>query len=380
MSTPTCSREGAARDELADYHPLEIIPFFRRFRSGTSRDIAYTFIWNGLLGTAFWIVGMVFGGRWLPLSHLLFMLLLANTIGYTIHLLFIVGGATGLERRSRGRGSVATAIYYSGVSTLGVLAGSLLIALAFDNRFFDWLRNPRWFAGIAFSSVVISVLLCAIFFARASEARAEVALQGARLRSERMEREAALANLRALQAQIEPHFLFNTLANVASLIDTDPATSKRMLERFIGFLRASLGATRAETTTLGAEAELIRAYLDVLQVRMGGRLRYAIDIDPGLAQFEMPPMLLQPVVENAIRHGLEPKVDGGEVRVEARHEDGGVAIVVSDTGIGFAPTTQGGLGLTNLRDRLRLLFGSRGTLAISEAAGGGTRVEMRIPA
>ncbi|HEX7605493.1 MAG TPA: histidine kinase, partial [Usitatibacter sp.] len=215
---------------------------------------------------------------------------------------------------------------------------------------------------------------------RERHARAEADLERERLRGERIEREAALANLRALQAQIEPHFLFNTLANVTSLIDPDPAKARRMLESFIRFLRSSLGATRAESTTLADEGELMAAYLDVLQIRMGQRLRYEIDIPPELHAFQLPPMLLQPVVENAIRHGLEPKMDGGVVKVRARREDGAVVIEISDSGAGFAATTRGGVGLTNLRDRLRLLYGERASLAIGESDGGGARVTMSLPA
>jgi LytS/YehU family sensor histidine kinase len=223
-------------------------------------------------------------------------------------------------------------------------------------------------------------MISVIFFWRERHARAEADLQRQRLRAERVEREAALANLRALQAQIEPHFLFNTLANVTSLIDPDPAKARRMLESFIRFLRASLGATRAESTTLADEAELIAAYLDVLEIRMGKRLTYEIDVPPDLHTFSLPPMLLQPVVENSIRHGLEPKMEGGRVSVHARRDGDAVVIEVTDDGVGFAATTRGGVGLTNLRDRLRLLYGERASLAIGEGAGGGARVAMRLPA
>src|SRR4029079_1663834 len=123
-----------------------------------------------------------------------------------------------------------------------------------------------------------SLVLAAIFLLRERQASAEAALASEREITERVQREAVAANLRALQAQIEPHFLFNTLANVSSLVDRDPREAKRMLERFIRFLRASLAATRMERTTLAAERELIAAYLDVLQVRMGERLRYEIDV------------------------------------------------------------------------------------------------------
>ena len=257
----------------------------------------------------------------------------------------------------------------------------MLVGIMLDRRFLaKFVSDPQWLAVTVITSFAISVILAAVSFGRERQARAEAALERERLRAERVEREAALATLRALQAQIEPHFLFNTLANVASLIDSDPALSKRMLERFIRFLRASLAATRDEATTLAAEGELISAYLDVLQVRMGSRLRYAIDIEAALGTFSIAPMLLQPVVENAIRHGIEPKVEGGEVRLRAVRDDSSVRIEVSDTGVGFAAATRGGTGLTNLRERLKLLYGDGGAVDISENVGGGTVVTLRIPA
>jgi len=152
-----------------------------------------------------------------------------------------------------------------------------------------------------------------------------------------------------------------------------------MLDSFIRFLRASLAATRMESTTLGAEAQLIGAYLDVLQVRMGPRLRYSIDVPDDLVAVQIAPMLLQPVVENAIRHGLEPKVEGGDLAFTARRDGGDVTIEIRDTGAGFASTTRGGVGLTNLRDRLRGLYGERASLDIGENARGGATVTIRIP-
>jgi sensor histidine kinase YesM len=255
------------------------------------------------------------------------------------------------------------------------------MAMTLDARLIkQWLKNPQWLAAFAFTSLVVSLVLSLIFFWRERHARAQAALEAERARNERIEREAAFANLRALQAQIEPHFLFNTLANVVSLVDPDPAKAKRMLESFIRFLRGSLNATRGESTTLVQEAELIASYLDVLQIRMGGRLRYEVDIPPELHAVALPPMLLQPVVENSIRHGLEPKVEGGLVRVHAHRNGAGVAVEISDTGVGFAPTTRGGVGLTNVRDRLRLIYGERASLVVSEAALGGAVVTLTLPA
>lgn len=366
--------------EAEDFHPLEVVPFFRRWRPGLARDLLYTFIWSCGLGLMFWVLALGFRPKSFGAGDLLANLLVANCVGYTIHALFSAGGHLGIARWVHNRGMVYRAFYYPVVISLGVVIGFAIFAAVFNPRAMAWLLQPRWLSIMGLSSAIVSTLIASIFFAREREAVAQADLQREKVRIERAEREAALANLRALQAQIEPHFLFNTLANVAGLIEADPAQAKRMLDSFNRFLRSSLGATRAERTTLGAEGQLIAAFLDVLQVRMGERLRYRVDIAPEIAAFELPPMLLQPVVENAIRHGLEPKVEGGEIAVRAWREGAGVRIEVGDTGVGFAPTTRGGLGLTNLRDRLRLLYGDRAGLDIQEAVPSGTVVTVRIPA
>ena len=363
-----------------DFHPLEVIGYFRRWKSSPGRDIAYTFVWNTLLAGLFFLAAAAFRPAVLTWTNFAFNLMIVQVIGYSIHATFLLGDAAGLCRLARGRGGLVSVLYYTGMCTFGVFVGYALVAGALDWRWFAWITSPRWLAMMGFSSFLISVIIASIFFARERQARAEAELGAERLRSERIGREAAAANLRALQAQIEPHFLFNTLANVSSLVDRDPAKAKRMLESFNRFLRASLAATRQERTTLGAEAELIASYLDVLQVRMESRLRYRVEVSPELAGVEIAPMLLQPVVENAIRHGLEPKVEGGEVRVQARREGDAVHVEVLDTGVGFGAATRGGLGLANLRERLGLLYGERGRLAIRDNPGGGAVVDVRIPA
>ena len=363
------------------FHPLEIFPIFKRIPVSPIRNIAYTFIWSTGLGLVILIVGAAFAPHLPALEDVMWTFLFSNAIGFTIHGLYHLGDLTGLESWVRRHGHFVKTAYYAGVSTAGVLLGYAWMAMVLDARLLrQWLKNPQWLAAFAFTSLVISVVLSTIFFWRERHSRAEAELQAQRLRTERIEREATLANLRALQAQIEPHFLFNTLANVSSLVDPDPAKAKRMLESFIRFLRASLAATRTESTTLAAEGELIAAYLDVLQVRMGSRLAYRVDIAPELGGFALPPMLLQPVVENAIRHGLEPKVEGGLVELSARGDEDRVRIVINDTGMGFAPTTRGGLGLTNLRDRLRLVYAGKASLSVADGPGGGTRVVIELPA
>jgi sensor histidine kinase YesM len=367
-------------DDPDRFHPLELIPFFRRFPCGRVRNLIYTLIWNSLFGLFFLFVNMAFSAR-LPSPRVVLLFFgISNFIGFAIHGLYEGGRVLGLTAAARRGGMLVRTVYFSGIPIIGVIAGFQVSDWVFNIGFGNWLGSPQWLLSIVATSLVISSVLSTIFYFSAREAKAQADLASEHEASERVQREAVAANLRALQAQIEPHFLFNTLANVSSLIDRDPGLAKSMLERFNRFLRASLAATRTDRTTLAAERELIGAYLDVLRVRMGSRLEYLIDIPPALEGVALPPMLLQPVVENAIRHGLEPKVEGGRIDLIARREGAQVVIEVRDTGVGFAPTTKGGVGLTNLRDRLRGLYGDTAALAIGENAPSGAVVTLAIPA
>jgi sensor histidine kinase YesM len=383
MATPksTPVADADCKTEAGEYHPLEVIPIFRRYKPGIVRDVIYTFIWSAALGIVFWVMAMAVSPRSRTLEYFVWNQIVAQSVGYSIHALFELGGLLGIDAWVRRSGWIAKTFYYSFTSTAGLLLGFFIVSLVLDpGMFINWLRNPGMLATMTGGSIFISIVLSVVLYLIARRASAEAELEREKAHTERIEREAVLANLRALQAQIEPHFLFNTLANVTSLIDPDPAKARRMLESFIRFLRASLGATRMESTTLGAERELIAAYLEVLQVRMEGRLRYSVDVPPDLASYPLPSLLLQPLVENAIRHGLEPKVEGGEVTMRARREGGKVVVEIADSGVGFAPTTRGGVGLTNLRERLRLLFGDSASLEITDAPGAGSRVSVSLPA
>lgn len=377
MSTHAAAPGNHAREH---FHPLEVIPFFRRWPRSQLRDLIYTFIWSSFFGVGFYLLGTLTDGSMQSLRAFGLYMLISNVVGYSIHALFHIGGHTGLEERARRSGLLLKSTYFSGVPLLGVMLGLWISSFVIDVGIRRIFGDAKSMMSVVTVSLVISVVMSMVFYMRERGAAADAALTRERLRVERVEREATLANLRALQAQIEPHFLFNTLANVTSLIDPDPATAKRMLDSFIRFLRASLAATRMEHTTLANESELITSFLQVLQVRMGDRLRFRIDIDPELRGFELPPMLLQPVIENSIRHGLEPKVEGGEVVFRARREGGHVVIEIADTGVGFAPTTRGGVGLSNLRDRLKLLYGEQASMQIGENTPAGTIVTVRLPA
>lgn len=205
-----------------------------------------------------------------------------------------------------------------------------------------------------------------------------------RARQLRAERQAAEAQLRLLQGQMEPHFLFNTLANVVSLMEVDTPRAKRMLESFTDYLRASLLSLRDSTHTLGAELDLIKAYLQVVQVRMEDRLHYRIDVPDALRAQMLPSLALQPLVENAVQHGLEPTIAGGTVVIDARLDAGTLVIRVTDDGSGLTPSNaakprSNGTALANLRERLLRSFGEHGTLLLEPVTPHGVRATLRLP-
>lgn len=194
------------------------------------------------------------------------------------------------------------------------------------------------------------------------------------------------SRLDTLQEQIEPHFLFNTLSNILSLVKMDPQRGHAMLERFIDYLRGSLNATRGQTITLGEEIDIVSAYLDVIQFRMGDRLQFEIDIPEELSQVKIPPMLIQPFVENSTKHGLEPKVEGGNIRLTAEKDNTSIKIIIEDTGLGIQnrsnvqnDSDHVGIGLSNTSERLALFSNKQADIQIEENQPEGTRVIITLP-
>ncbi len=195
-----------------------------------------------------------------------------------------------------------------------------------------------------------------------------------------VEKSAVVTEIKLLQSQMEPHFLFNTLSTILSLIDAEPDTAKRMLEAFTSFLRSSLIMARNDTITLAQEMDVVRNYLDIFTIRMGERLRYKIDIPENLRNIGIPPLLIQPLVENAVKHGLEPSIRGGELRIQARRDGDRVRIIVADSGMGVNEMSSGnGIGLENVRKRLELAYEKRGCLVFEENEPEGIRVIVEIP-
>ena len=195
------------------------------------------------------------------------------------------------------------------------------------------------------------------------------------------EKELTEARLNLLHAQVEPHFLYNTLASAQLLTRSDPVRAEAMLGHLIQYLRRSLPNAEGEMSTLGAELERALAYLEILQVRMGDRLDVQVDVGEALRATPMPAMMLQTLVENAIKHGLEPRTGGGTVWIRARRDDDTVAVTVADNGEGFNSKTSGtGIGLKNVRERLRLRYAGAANLSVVANFPAGVAATLTVPA
>ncbi len=376
MTTPSSRRCDTVRDRG---HPLELIPVFRRWPPSLARNLLYTAIWSSALALVLAVLQKLYGRTELSFPRLLFAtLVISNLIGFTIH------GSLQLIERYLPRENVGVyrtvqVVAIAAASVVGIPFGNALVVGRSPWRFFQHSATLSFL--LAFGLIMAGLMVLVLAAGeRRMRREAEAARQQEQIAA--AGRLVAEARLRALQAQIEPHFLYNTLANVVSLIDSQPARARRMLERFIDYLRASLSASRAEHATLGGELDLAGAYLDVLGVRMEARLRWRFELDPALGALALPPMLLQPLVENAVMHGIEPKLDGGEIVVRARLDAGLLCIEVCDTGLGLRtvpPRPGGGVGLANLRERLRQLYGSGAQLQLIENPAGGVTARLLLP-
>jgi sensor histidine kinase YesM len=217
------------------------------------------------------------------------------------------------------------------------------------------------------------------FLLKFREARTRAAMLKADADRNLLSKQAIEAELKLMQAQVEPHFLFNTLASVQFLTETDPPKAGLMLGHLLAYLRAALPQLRSNSTTLGQESDLAQAYLSIMQMRMGPRLSFVIDVPAELRSHRFPPMLLMSLVENAIKHGIEPQADGGTVRLEARRDTGRIAVSVVDNGHGLADKIASGVGLTNLRGRLRALYADQARFTLEELAPHGARATVELP-
>lgn len=255
----------------------------------------------------------------------------------------------------------------------------------------SWVRlGVVWFLAMIVGGIlnvpllvmVVTLVLAIIKVLAGSKLDAEIEADVERRRAdvESLERRLAEARIAALQAQIEPHFLFNTLSSIAQLIESDPVKAASMQRNLIDYLRSALPHMReSRESTLGSQLAMSQAYLDIMKERMEERLTVSVVVEEGLESAVFPPMMLQTLVENAIQHGLEPLEQGGCITLEAHRNKDELRVSVSDDGVGFSPSAGRGVGLANIRDRLELLYGERAELIIEMREPSGTRVTIRLP-
>ncbi|HEX6137114.1 MAG TPA: histidine kinase [Casimicrobiaceae bacterium] len=269
---------------------------------------------------------------------------------------------------------------------LATLAGSLIglvLVIVVKRYSLDYVRTmPSSFLFNFLAAFVTGFSISLMFYVKRREARASAALHKAEAERHLLSKQAIEAELKLMQAQVEPHFLFNTLASVQYLVETDPRQAGVLLGHLTGYLRAALPQLRASSSTLAREMTLAEAYLNILQMRIGARLAFTIDLPQELRDHPFPPNLLISLVENAIKHGIEPSAEGGSVVVAAAHAGDSLVVTVTDTGAA-APAVNAsvgqGVGLANIRERLAALYGSRGRFTLEPASPRGTRATLSLP-
>jgi sensor histidine kinase YesM len=300
-------------------------------------------------------------------------LIYSQTIGFSI---FVI--AVAVSELSRATRLTFRALLIS--VPLGSLLGIELACWLTGDRFFvaSNLLNGKLFATLALP-LVIGTVATHYFYTRSLMAEQRARLKQAELASALDQQRLSEARLKMLQAQIEPHFLFNTLSNILNLIDENPAIARSMLEDLTRLLRRSLQRGRMDSLSLAEEIADIRAYLDIQAHRMGPRLRCSFEVDPDLDSVRIAPYLVQPLVENAIRHGLEPQIGGGELRLGAKRQGETLTIEVADTGRGLRADHPPGVALANIRARLATLYGERAELSLHPNAPSGVIARLRLP-
>jgi signal transduction histidine kinase len=303
------------------------------------------FAFAGVLGLGFTVISAWYGYRkWSGKpAWWVFAVLIA---------VVMVGGAMGFVSATIGRGR--------SLADIGMETYTRAAAVTFLVGFF------------------FAALLVGISRMRLRDAAHVAARHKAEAERERMARQGMQAELKLLQAQVEPHFLFNTLSNVRYLVQTGSPDALAMLDHLIRYLRNALPEIRSEGSTLGKEAELARAYLEIMRLRMGGALEFALDVPRELQAQPFPPLMLITLVENAIKHGVAPK-GRGRIDVHASETEGAIRIEVRDDGRGLVQPVGHGVGLANVRERLRALHGDAARLTLESPGGSGTVAAIVIP-
>ncbi len=342
-------------------------------------------LWDGLtIERVGWVtmIALVEAGStvWFFNNEFLDLLVSMLCVAYTAMLLFTLAGNLPIVQRGR--------VPREAAQILAVIAGSGLgtvVAALVKGRSLDGLLTERLAGFVATSGLGIGFgcVAVTVYFYRERDARmrAEMARMEAEFDAShaREEKQTLSARLQLLQAQVEPHFLFNTLANVQHLTATDPQRATEMLGSLIRYLRAALPQMREQASTLAREIEMVRAYLEIQRVRMGDRLSFSITPPRELLAHPMPPMMLISLVENAIKHGIDPRPDGGRIDVTAEATAHGLRVTVADTGCGLSELRGMGIGLGNIREHLATLYGQAARLDLVENAPHGVVASIEWP-
>jgi signal transduction histidine kinase len=297
---------------------------------------------------------------WFFANTYLDLLVSALCVGYTSMVLFTAATNLRGHRLPRWAIQVLSIIVGSFFGTMlaGLVKGRDMTSM-FTERYYGVLITMG--LGIGFGAMAVS-----IYIFRERESRRDAELARAQAERAQLEKNVLQAQLALMQAQVEPHFLFNTLANVQHLVETDPASASRMLESLIRYLRAALPQMREDRTTVGRELDMARAFLDIHRMRMGSRLDYVLEVPENLRSRPFPPMMLITLVENAVIHGVDPCCEAGTITIRATEEGGRLRLAVADTGQGISPKKGTGVGLVNIRERLKTLYGTSARLVLEE--------------
>jgi sensor histidine kinase YesM len=263
-------------------------------------------------------------------------------------------------------------------SALGTLLVVLIKGYIYDYEFSSVVREPQGAIYLLILGVVFGGFVILTVIARERETRAQAAMHQADAERHLHAKQLLEARLQMMQAQIEPHFLFNTLASVQHLVETDPPAASSMLSDLIKYLRAAMPQLREQGTTLGREAELARAYLSIQRIRSGSRFDFSVDVAEVLRAEPFPSMMLLTLVENAVKHGFEVHGRRGHIRVFAEAGDTKLTVTVEDTGAGLRIDSPDGVGLSNVRDRLAALYGDAGQLVLEQNMPSGVRARIVV--
>lgn len=358
------SAEAKGLAKLTPDERAELLAFDASFKKHSSRNVAIIVVLWLAVATLVKVLLVKIG--WFGAMALSAVLLMSLTVAIT-------GAWFGPSRfKSAPRSFILLVVLTLAGALLGALAGGMGANAGLPDgmaRLGDELMRiaPKVLMGGLIAGLVYAVLMVSIVQYRRSQlqGRNEQLLRQAQ--QERMGRQLADARLKLMQAQVEPHFLFNTLASVQTLAEGKAPEAARLTAQLITFLRAGLAGLREDISTLGREFKSMEAYLSIMQTRMPERLQYSLDLPDDLKDVEVPPAMLISLVENAIKHGLEPSPEGGSIDVQARSDGGRLRITVTDTGQGVnAATSGGGVGLDNIRQRLRALFADKAKLIVSQ--------------